>query len=210
MIVGIDSGYKMKYTAMVSGSEYDLSVLYFEIEQFMKKEGINPPFHWTSIKSSRRESLNKFLEEILNKSKVNFTIIIHKDKSSIPIRELIYELIPKVIAESLAKWAGSISGRILFEVDNDFSNRDTKSKYFVNKIFTHLIPLLTKAIITIRESNGVYLAQFKHAQGTILLIGRVSNHKISKAIQIADLLTGCYRQGGLKIKYERMFIKKLC
>lgn len=91
MIVGIDSGLSMGYTGMVSGTEYKVFELYSEIEKLMKTEGINPPFRWTSIKSNRRESIAKKLLELLNKSKVNLTIIIHRNKYGVPIRELIYE-----------------------------------------------------------------------------------------------------------------------
>jgi hypothetical protein len=102
MIIGIDSGDKMNYTGIVSGSEYDVFQLYSEIEKFMKNENINPPFRWTSIKSSRRKSIKEKLQQLLNESNAKFTIIIHKNKYGMPIRELIYETIPMIISKSLS------------------------------------------------------------------------------------------------------------
>lgn len=211
MIIGIDSAHKMNFTGVVSGSEHDIYSLYSDIEQMMKKECINSPFHWTSIKSSRRKSIIRMLEEKINFSKVNFTVLIHKDKSSIPKMELIHEIIPKVIAESLSKWIKGINGKILFEVNGDFDVGKTKTKHFVHKIFSYLISFLTdqKQLIKIREKNGVFISEFNQSCGRIILVGYTSSSKNSRVIQIADLLLGCFIYDA-NFKYERNFIKKLC
>ena len=102
------------------------------------------------------------------------------------------------------------SGRVIFEVDNDFNTRDTKTNHFIHRILTQIIPMFTDKIITIRVSNGANMATFKKSSGGILmLIGRICDSKYCKSIQIADLLIGCFRQGA-KFHYERVFVKRLC
>ena len=129
--------------------------------------------------------------------------------SGIVMRDLIYESIPMIISKSLVKWLKGISGKIIFEVDNDFNLRDTKTKHFIHKIFTYTIPLLSDELIKIREKNGVYIATFKHKPGFLMFVGLTSNSKISRSIQIIDLLIGCFKYG-IDIDYNKMFIKKIC
>jgi hypothetical protein len=209
MIIGIDTGNNMNYTGIVGGSEYDIFQLYSEIENFMKNEGIKPPLRWTSIKSSKRKLIKERLQQLFNESRVKFTIIIHKNKYGLPIRELIYETIPMIVSKSLEKWFRGISGKILFEVDNDFNSRDTKTKYFIHKIFTYTASLLSDELIKIREKSGVHMMTLRHKPGIIMFVGRISDSKVSKAIQIVDLFIGCFKYG-INLSYEKMFIKKLC
>jgi hypothetical protein len=210
MIVGIDSADKKTITGIVSGAERDIFQLYSEIEQLMKSEGINPPFHWTSIKSSRRESIIKEFEKKINFSRINFTVLIHRDKSNIPSLELFHETVPKVIADSLSKWIGAINGKILFEVNGDFDIRKTKTTHFVHKLFSYLASFLSKELVKIRYKNGVYITEFKQKNGgLIMLVGYVAGAKASKVIQIADLLLGCFRYKA-RFNFERIFIKKIC
>lgn len=210
MIIGIDSAHKMCFTGVVSGSESDIFQLYSDIEKVMRDEGINPPFHWSSIKSSRRKSVIAALTEKIKFSKINFTVLIHKDKSSIPRMELIHEIIPKVIAESLWKWVSTINGKVIFEVNSDFDVGKTKTKHFVHKTLSYLMSFLTTdELVKIRDKNGVFVSEFNQKHGKVLLVGYTSSSQNSKVIQIADLLLGCFIYDA-KFDYERNFIKKLC
>jgi hypothetical protein len=210
MWVGIDSAHKKSFTGIISGSEKDIHQLYSDIEKVMKSEGINPPFHWTSIKSSRRESVVKSFKKNVNFSRVGFTILVHKNKTSMPSLFLFHEIVPKTIAESISNWSKRINGKILFEVNGDFDIGNSKTKHFVHKMISYLISFLTDdKLIKIFDKHGVFLAEFNQGVGKLMLVAYPCSAKNSKAIQIVDLLLGAFVYRA-KFKYKNFQLKNIC
>jgi len=210
MYIAIDSSNQHRYTGMVSGGLENLYDFYEELERIFSKTHIHPPFHWSDITRKNRNKCRKQIENLVNKSQINFNIFIHKPSLLIPKKRIFLELLPIAISQNLDGWLKKISGIVIFEVDDDFNFKGCSTNHFISQTLKRIIPTLCDKPIKIIQINNGVKATIKQKKGVVDLSFRITDIKNSKGIQIVDIVMGYFLQRTCKFKKNRLFVRKVC
>lgn len=216
MYVAIDSSKSLSCTGIVSGSDIDIINFYDEIRKIFAKRGVYPPFHWGKLTNSVRNSAAEEIENLVNTMDVGlrFNILHHRKPSTVPMKDILSEILPAGISEQLRDWIKNFSGYIVLEFDNDFNIRNMDTHDFIEKVFKKMFGMVTDEIIVIRYENGIHKATVKKKFGfrgqNLYFSGKVSNIRDSRGIQIIDLILGYVGSKKCKFRMDRLYIRRLC
>jgi hypothetical protein len=212
MNIAIDSASSLSYTGVLSCSLSDLVYFYEKLEEILAERNIYPPFHWRNLTNRIREAVKPDIESLFNSNypKVNFNFFLHKKPLNVELRKIIYEDLPKAIADNLFSWLIDIKGTLVIEVHNDFRVRNYDDLTFNEKLINNIIPILTNKTLTIKRVGNSFMTTVKKDGKRLNIVCALSDSESSKGIQIADIILGYSIRGNYIFKRERFHKRIIC
>lgn len=194
LTIAIDSSNNLRYSCTVSGRQKYFDELHKAIDSILVQHNERGPFHWSKLRRNTRKSAQKDVCELINNSKLFFNVFEHKKPPEVLGKRYYLVHVPNTMVDSFKKWLEGRSAAVRIYVDDDYTVAGVKdsTKSFIEFFIRKLCDRLIGVPVTIRKNEDVK-AVIEQLNGSVMhFAGFKSDRKLSKEIQLADIVLGYY------------------